>query len=56
MLSEAAYKSKIDSLAAYSKYTLIFLTARNNVDFFEPEKMKPIFQIWYNTLTAKVYR
>jgi hypothetical protein len=43
MLNEAAWKNKIDSLAAYSKYTLIFLTARNNVDFFDPEKMKPLF-------------
>ena len=43
MLNEAAWKSKIDSLAFASKYTFIFLTARNNVDFFDPEKMKPIF-------------
>ncbi len=43
MLNEQAWKSKIDSLAANSKYTLIFLTARNGVDFFDPEKMQPIF-------------
>jgi hypothetical protein len=43
MLVETAWKNKIDSLTAESKYTLIFLTARNNVDFFEPEKMQPIF-------------
>lgn len=42
MLAQQNYRNKIDSLAAYSKYTLIFLTARNGVDFFEPEKMKPI--------------
>ena len=43
MLNETAWKNKVDSLAAYSKYTLIFLSARNNVDFFDPEKMRPIF-------------
>ena len=43
MLNEAAWKNKIDNLSTTSKYTLIFLTARNGVDFFEPEKMKPIF-------------
>ncbi|MFY7899775.1 MAG: hypothetical protein ACOVNY_06295 [Chitinophagaceae bacterium] len=43
MLNEIAWKNKIDSLATYSKYTLIFLTARNNVDFYDTEKMKPIF-------------
>ena len=43
MLNETAWKRKIDSLVSTSKYTFIFLTARNNVDFFDPEKMKPIF-------------
>ena len=43
MLNDITWKNKIDSLASTSKYTLIFLTARNGVDFFEPEKMKPIF-------------
>jgi hypothetical protein len=43
MLNEISWKNKIDSLAISSKYTLIFLTARNGVDFFETEKMKPIF-------------
>lgn len=43
MLVETAWKSKIDSLVANSKYTLIFLTSRNGLDFFEPEKMKPTF-------------
>lgn len=43
MLNEAAWKNKIDSLAAYGKYTLIFLSARNGIDFFDPPKMKPIF-------------
>lgn len=53
MLNEAAWKNKIDSLAAYSKYTLIFLTARNNVDFFEPEKMKPLFTNLVNYAHSK---
>lgn len=43
MLLEDAWKSKIDNLAANSKYTLIFLSSRNGVDFFEPEKMQPTF-------------
>lgn len=43
MLNESVWKSKIDSLTANSKYTLVFLTARNGVDFFEPEKMHGIF-------------
>ena len=43
MLNEVAWKNKIDSLSVNSKYTLIFLTARNGVDFFEPEKMHTVF-------------
>jgi hypothetical protein len=43
MLVETVWKNKIDSLVANSKYTLIFLTSRNGLDFFEPEKMKPTF-------------
>lgn len=43
MLVEDAWKNKIDNLSANSKYTLIFLTSRNGVDFFDPEKMQPIF-------------
>ncbi len=43
MLVETVWKNKIDSLVANSKYTLIFLTSRNGLDFFEPEKMQPIF-------------
>jgi hypothetical protein len=43
-LEPSAYKSKIDSLAAYSKYTLIFLTARNDVDFYDYKTMHPVFK------------
>lgn len=43
MLVEEAWKSKIDGLATNSKYSLIFLSARSGVDFFDPEKMQPIF-------------
>lgn len=42
-LDPTVYKQKIDSLTQFSKYTLVFLTARNGVDFFDPAKMKPIF-------------
>jgi hypothetical protein len=43
-LQPSTYKSKIDSLAAFSKYTLIFLTARNDVDFYDDKTMHPIFK------------
>jgi hypothetical protein len=43
MLVETAWKNKIDDLAVNSKYTLVFLSSRSGVDFFEPEKMHPIF-------------
>lgn len=43
-LAEATYKGKIDSLAAFSKHTLIFLTARNGVDFYDSKTMHPIFE------------
>ncbi len=42
MLNESAWKSKMDSLATNGKYTFIFLTARNGLDFFDPVKMKPV--------------
>ena len=44
MLNEKSYKSKIDSLVQFSKFTLIFLTARNGVDFYNNAVMHPIFQ------------
>ncbi len=43
MLVEQAWKTKIDSLAANSNYTMVFLSSRHGVDFFDPAKMKPIF-------------
>lgn len=53
MLVEDAWKTKIDSLVANSKYTLIFLTARNGVDFFEPSVMKPYFLALVNYAHSK---
>lgn len=44
MLPEARYKGKIDSFARYSKYTLIFLTARNGCDFYDTKTMHPVFK------------
>ena len=43
MLIPERNEAKIDSLCQLSKYTLIFLTARNGVDFYKPEIMHPIF-------------
>ncbi|MEP6746882.1 MAG: hypothetical protein ABJB86_04100 [Bacteroidota bacterium] len=44
MLEEKNYKNKIDSLAKYSKYTLIFLTQRDGVDFYDSKIMHPVFE------------
>ena len=44
MLEAKRNEAKIDSLAQFSKYTLIFLTARNGINFYETEKMHPIFE------------
>ena len=44
MVPEATYKAKIDSFAKYSKYTLIFLTARDGCDFHDTKTMHPIFE------------
>jgi hypothetical protein len=44
MMSEDRYKSKIDSFARFSKYSLIFLTARDGVDFYDFKTMHPVFQ------------
>lgn len=44
MLDAKRYEEKIDSLCRDSKYTLIFLTARNGVNFYETEKMHPVFE------------
>lgn len=44
MLEPKRYREKIDSLSQFSKYTLIFLTARNGVNFYDAPAMHPIFQ------------
>jgi len=44
MLDAKRYEQKIDSLAQFSKYTLVFLTARNGINFYDTEKMHPIFE------------
>jgi len=44
MMSEERYKGKIDSFARFSKYNLIFLTARDGVDFYDFKTMHPVFQ------------
>ena len=44
MLNPERFEGKIDSLAKFSKYTLIFLTSRNGVDFYDASKMHPVFE------------
>ena len=44
MLDAKRNEEKIDSLAQFSNYTLIFLTARNGANFYETEKMHPVFE------------
>ncbi len=44
MLVPERFEGKIDSLAKFSKYTLVFLTSRNGVDFYDTQKMHPIFE------------
>ncbi len=43
-LNETAYKNKIDSLAQFSKYSLIFITSRNGINFYDTKTMHPIFE------------
>jgi hypothetical protein len=43
-LSGEKYISTLDKLADQGLYTLIFLTARERADFYDTEKMRPIFQ------------
>ena len=43
MMEDRAWKNKIDSMAAFSKYTLIFLTDRG-ADFYDIKKMHPVFK------------
>lgn len=44
MMAGEKYREKIDSLAKYSKYTLIFLTQRDNCDFYDIKTMHPFFK------------
>jgi hypothetical protein len=44
MMVPKKYKEKIDSFAAYSKYTLVFLTQRDNCDFYDAKSMYPFFK------------
>lgn len=44
MMQEETYKSKIDSFAKYSKYTLIFLTERGDCNFYDTTTMHPVFE------------
>jgi len=44
MMVEKAWKDKIDSMAAFSKYTLIFLTQRDGCDFYDATTMHPVFK------------
>lgn len=69
-LDETKYKNKIDSLSAFSKHTLIFLTARNGVNFYDSKTMHPVFdnvvkyahskglkiglQLWYTENTVPI--
>jgi len=38
------YQKHIDSIAENCKYTLIFLTAREGANFYDYDKMHPIFK------------
>ena len=38
------YREHIDSIAKNCKYTLIFLTARDGISFYDFEKMHPVFR------------
>jgi len=49
MFENDRYLKVVDSLAHNSLYTLIFITARNGVDFYDFDKMRPIF----NKLVAR---
>jgi len=51
MLENERYLKVVDSLAHNSLYTLIFITARNGVDFYDYNKMRPIF----NKLVARTH-
>ncbi len=44
MMAEDTFKSRIDNFAANSKYTLIYLTARQGSDFYDVATMHPVFE------------
>src|ERR1051325_10003606 len=41
---EKKYLLHVDSIADNSKYTLVFLTAREGANFYDYEKMHPVFK------------
>ena len=44
MIENDRYLNMIDSLSNQSLYTFVFITARNGVNFYDYEKMRPIFK------------
>jgi hypothetical protein len=44
MLNQERNESKIDSISKFSKFTLVFITSRNGVDFYDSPKMHPVFE------------
>ncbi|MGD0340471.1 MAG: hypothetical protein ABSA76_02010 [Bacteroidales bacterium] len=44
MMPEERFKGKIDTFAIYSKYTMIFLTARNGCNFYDVGTMHPVLE------------
>jgi hypothetical protein len=43
-LADENYLATVDRLARESPYTLVFLTARNGVDFYDYARLKPVFR------------
>jgi hypothetical protein len=52
MLEHDAYLTTLDQITAAAPYTLVFLTARNGVNFYDFPKMHPVFQ----TLVERAHR
>lgn len=44
LLENEKYLTDLDKLAAQSKFDLIFLTARNGLNFYDFDKMRPVFK------------
>lgn len=44
LLENDKYLAMVDSLADQGLYTMVFLTARNGMDFHETEKLRPVFK------------